>query len=161
MMNTEAEILARRKRISEEITLALRKTGYSKKEFAARMGRLPSEVTKWLSGTHNFTSDLLAEISCVLGQPISGADDPDTLALRDSGTYSVSSIDLPPDIMLTLKRKAVAKGTTLIEYVTDLLRKEADRKEVSVMDFCGIWDDSYPTAEEIRVARTENTFTEL
>jgi len=65
MMNTEAEILARRKRISEEISCALRKTGYSKKEFAARMGRMPSEVTKWLSVTHNFTSDLLIGCSAI------------------------------------------------------------------------------------------------
>lgn len=27
----------------------------SKKQFADKMGKNPSEITKWLSGTHNFT----------------------------------------------------------------------------------------------------------
>lgn len=57
----EAEILARRKRTAEEILDALTASGMSRKEFALKMGRQPSEVTKWLSGKHNFTSDLLAE----------------------------------------------------------------------------------------------------
>ena len=56
----------RRKRTSEEIADALAASGYSKKEFAMKMHRQPSEVTKWLSGSHNFTIELLAEISFVL-----------------------------------------------------------------------------------------------
>ena len=36
------------------------------KKFAEKVGKLPSEVTKWLSGTHNFTVDTLCEIATVL-----------------------------------------------------------------------------------------------
>lgn len=64
---------ARRRRVAEEISDALRASGMSRKEFAVAMGRQPSEVTKWLSGRHNFTCDLLEEISGVLGVSISGA----------------------------------------------------------------------------------------
>jgi transcriptional regulator with XRE-family HTH domain len=34
----------------------------SKLEFARRMGKQPSVISKWLSGTHNFTIDTIVEI---------------------------------------------------------------------------------------------------
>jgi transcriptional regulator with XRE-family HTH domain len=45
-----------------------RKTkGWSQTEFAEQMGKQPSEISKWLSGTHNFTSDTLWDIEEKLG----------------------------------------------------------------------------------------------
>ncbi len=38
----------------------------TKKQFAHQVGRNPSEITKWLSGTHNFTLDTLTDIEQVL-----------------------------------------------------------------------------------------------
>jgi DNA-binding Xre family transcriptional regulator len=40
--------------------------GWSKKDLADRMGKRPSEITKWLSGTHNFTADTLFELQYLL-----------------------------------------------------------------------------------------------
>ncbi len=40
---------------------------WSKVKFAREMGRSPSEVTKWLSGTHNFGVHLLTELEMKLG----------------------------------------------------------------------------------------------
>jgi ribosome-binding protein aMBF1 (putative translation factor) len=37
--------------------------GWSKSHFAERVGKNPSEITKWLSGTQNFTLDILTEIA--------------------------------------------------------------------------------------------------
>jgi transcriptional regulator with XRE-family HTH domain len=45
--------------------------GWNKTTFADKAGKEPSEITKWLSGTHNFTHDTLTEISVVLDVPIS------------------------------------------------------------------------------------------
>ena len=53
-------------RIASIIADALEKSGIAKKEFAQKVGRKPSEVTKWLSGTHNFTLDTLTDIERVL-----------------------------------------------------------------------------------------------
>lgn len=41
--------------------------GYSYSGFANKMNRQPSVITKWLSGTHNFTIDTLDEIAYHLG----------------------------------------------------------------------------------------------
>ena len=38
--------------------------------FAEALGRRPSEITKWLSGQHNFTIATLAMLSSFFGQPI-------------------------------------------------------------------------------------------
>ncbi len=40
--------------------------GWSKKIFAEKLGKNPSEITKWLSGTHNFTLAVITEICVVL-----------------------------------------------------------------------------------------------
>lgn len=45
----------------------VRAKGWSKSQFAERVGKNPSEITKWFSGTQNFTTDVLTEIAFVLG----------------------------------------------------------------------------------------------
>jgi transcriptional regulator with XRE-family HTH domain len=44
--------------------------GWGKSEFAEKVNKNPSEITKWLSGTQNFTLDTLAEIGVVLNIPV-------------------------------------------------------------------------------------------
>lgn len=50
-----------------QIADAMESQGLSKKQFADKMGKSPSQITKWLSGTHNFTDKTLNEISIALG----------------------------------------------------------------------------------------------
>lgn len=45
--------------------------GWGKSEFAEKVNKNPSEITKWLSGTQNFTIDTLAEIGVALNMPVS------------------------------------------------------------------------------------------
>lgn len=40
--------------------------GWNKKQLAAAVGKQPSEVTKWCSGTQNLTMDVLTEIAFAL-----------------------------------------------------------------------------------------------
>jgi transcriptional regulator with XRE-family HTH domain len=56
----------RKMRIASIIADALTAKRMTKKDFALKVGRKPSEVTKWLSGTHNFTLDTLTDIEQVL-----------------------------------------------------------------------------------------------
>ncbi len=56
--------------ISDRIDTLMRERGMSKKQFADALGRRPSEITKWLSGQHNFTISTLAMLSSFFGVPI-------------------------------------------------------------------------------------------
>jgi len=56
--------------ISERIDALMRQRGLSKKQFADALGHRPSEITKWLSGQHNFTIATLSMLSSFFGQPI-------------------------------------------------------------------------------------------
>ena len=49
--------------IANRIDALIKKKGLTKKEFADSIGKRPSEVTKWLSGQHNFTIRTLAMLS--------------------------------------------------------------------------------------------------
>jgi len=52
--------------ISIRIEEARNNRGWTKLELADRFGKKPSVITKWLSGSHNFTIDTLVEIEDLL-----------------------------------------------------------------------------------------------
>lgn len=56
--------------VSNRIYELMTQRGLSKAEFARSIGKRPCEVTKWLSGQHNFTLSTLAMLSAFFGQPI-------------------------------------------------------------------------------------------
>ncbi|WP_442587791.1 helix-turn-helix domain-containing protein [Pedobacter sp. AW31-3R] len=69
---TPAELKKTRDRLRLAGTIAelLAERNMSKSQFAKFMGKEPSVVSKWLSGTHHFTMDTLSEISNYLGFPL-------------------------------------------------------------------------------------------
>ncbi|MGC4034897.1 MAG: helix-turn-helix transcriptional regulator [Chitinophagaceae bacterium] len=60
--------------IAATILKTILEKGMSKIEFAAAMDKKPSVISKWLSGTHNFTSDTLSDIQLVLGINLMNVD---------------------------------------------------------------------------------------
>lgn len=56
--------------ISNRIHELMVKRGLSKVEFAQALGKRPSEVTKWLSGQHNFTLRTISLLSDFFGVPL-------------------------------------------------------------------------------------------
>lgn len=52
--------------IAERIDSILKQKGMSQREFAAKMGKRESEISKWLTGRHNFTISTIAKIGYVL-----------------------------------------------------------------------------------------------
>lgn len=74
----------RRKSISKDVDISVRqsfdivdriheilaKQGKEQKELARMLGKNESEISKWMSGTHNFTINTLAKIQAVLGESI-------------------------------------------------------------------------------------------
>jgi transcriptional regulator with XRE-family HTH domain len=57
--------------IATKVARLLKEKGMGKSEFAAKMGKKsPSEVSKWLSGSHNFTIKTIAKMEEALGEEI-------------------------------------------------------------------------------------------
>lgn len=56
--------------ISNRINDLMTERGLSKLEFAQALGKRPSEVTKWLSGQHNFTIRTLSLLSAFFGESL-------------------------------------------------------------------------------------------
>jgi len=56
-----------RMQLAAKIFDAMKSKNISKLELARKMGKQASVITKWLSGTHNFTADTLFEIGGILG----------------------------------------------------------------------------------------------
>lgn len=53
-------------RISDNIEEYLKQRGMSQKDLAEKMNKRPSEISKWMQGTHNFTIYTLYDIAKVL-----------------------------------------------------------------------------------------------
>lgn len=56
--------------ISNRLDFLMKEKGLSKKQLADALGKRPSEITRWLSGEHNFTISTLAMLSSFFGQSI-------------------------------------------------------------------------------------------
>lgn len=56
--------------IANRIYELLKEKKMTQREFAALMGKRESEISRWLTGSHGFTTTTLAKIAAVLGEPI-------------------------------------------------------------------------------------------
>ena len=56
--------------IANRIYEILDERGMSQKDLARALGKTETEVSRWLSGTHNLTTATIAKISVALGQDI-------------------------------------------------------------------------------------------
>lgn len=56
--------------IANRIHDLLKARKMTQREFAALMGKRESEISRWLTGSHGFTTTTLAKIAAVLGEPI-------------------------------------------------------------------------------------------
>ena len=56
--------------IANRIYAILEAKGLSQKDFAQLMGKTETEVSRWLSGTHNLTMATICKISAALGEDV-------------------------------------------------------------------------------------------
>ena len=56
--------------IANRIYEILEAKGMTQKDLAKRLGKTETEVSRWLSGTHNLTLSTICKISAALGDPI-------------------------------------------------------------------------------------------
>ncbi|MBI9036300.1 MAG: helix-turn-helix transcriptional regulator [Bacteroidales bacterium] len=62
----EAKKTEKRMLLAAKIDDSIKAKGWKKKDLAAALNKRPSEISKWLSGTHNFNIDTLFDIEEVL-----------------------------------------------------------------------------------------------
>lgn len=60
--------------ISNRIDALMKEKGLNRKQLAEAVGKRPNEVTRWLSGEHNFTISTLSMLSTFFGHPIISVD---------------------------------------------------------------------------------------
>ena len=65
-----SDLIGRRMGLAVKIAETLRLRGLTNQEFAFMMGKKPSEVSRWLSGTHNFTTETLWQMERILNVQI-------------------------------------------------------------------------------------------
>lgn len=56
--------------IAERIAEILNNKGLSQRDLAVMLGKRESEVSKWLTGRHNFTTNTIARIQMALGEDV-------------------------------------------------------------------------------------------
>ncbi|WP_282160924.1 helix-turn-helix domain-containing protein [Ulvibacterium marinum] len=56
--------------ISNKVHKILEERKLSDTDFAKMLGKTPSEVSKWLSGTHNLTQKSIIKMEIALGEPL-------------------------------------------------------------------------------------------
>ena len=56
--------------IAERICEILKSKGLTRKEFADQLNKSESEISKWLTGRHNFTMQTIAKIETALGSKL-------------------------------------------------------------------------------------------
>ena len=56
--------------IAERISEILKFKNLTQKEFAHMLGKRESEVSKWMTGRHNFTTQTIARIESALGDKV-------------------------------------------------------------------------------------------
>ncbi|MBD5321167.1 MAG: helix-turn-helix transcriptional regulator [Bacteroides sp.] len=56
--------------ISNKLDILMKERGLNRKQLAEAIGKRPNEITRWLSGEHNFTISTISMLSSFFGQPI-------------------------------------------------------------------------------------------
>ena len=56
--------------ISNRLAALMQERGLNKKQLAEALGKRPNEITRWLSGEHNFTISTIAMLSTFIGKSI-------------------------------------------------------------------------------------------
>jgi ribosome-binding protein aMBF1 (putative translation factor) len=86
----------KRMMLAARIDEAKRAKGWKNKDLAKVLGKKDSEISKWLSGTHNFTADTLSDLEEVLGiQLLNLKEKPKTQILYHKSFTVSSNIDVP------------------------------------------------------------------
>ena len=74
----------------------MREKGWTQKELAGKLEKTPSEISKWLSGEHNFTLRSIAKLEAELGAEIIYVPKRDSFHVQRSGSLKSIAVKAEP-----------------------------------------------------------------
>jgi transcriptional regulator with XRE-family HTH domain len=89
----------------------MRSKKWNKSQFAEKVGKHSSEITKWLSGTQNFTTDVLTEIAFAFEIDISVLMGKKQIEVIYRKEIVVKSVVAQPSIILTTPIEGTSGNT--------------------------------------------------
>ena len=96
----EMEQTKTKMKLAARIEDYMRAKGWNKSQFAEKIGKNPSEITKWLSGTQNFTVDVLTEIASTFDIELTALFGKHTIPVVYRKEIVVNSVATPTAIKL-------------------------------------------------------------
>jgi len=97
----EMEQAKTKMQLAARIEDLMRSNGWNKSQFSEKVNKNPSEITKWFSGTQNFTTDVLTEIAYALGVDIATLFGKKQVQVIYRKEIVVRSIVTQPTIIMT------------------------------------------------------------
>ena len=91
----------------------MRAKGWNKSQFAEKVVKNPSEITKWFSGTQNFTTDVLTEIAFALGVDLTALFGKKQVQVIYRKEIVVKTVVTQPTIVMTTP---TSQGIGVYEY---------------------------------------------
>jgi ribosome-binding protein aMBF1 (putative translation factor) len=98
----------RRMGLAVKIADTLRSRGVTNQEFAFMMGKKPSEVTRWLSGTHNFTTETLWQMERVLKIQLLVSSPAEETGVREEELKNFIANEVQKALMKFMSRRKLA-----------------------------------------------------
>ena len=91
-MDTPSGLTRQEKRmlLAKKLKQKLLENNMNGVRFANKIGKQPSEISKWLSGNHNFTLDTLLDIEESLNITLIDVDDPSRVLLNRPKSFVLS-----------------------------------------------------------------------
>jgi len=74
----------------------LKEKGINQKDLAERLGKTPSEISKWLSGSHNFTLSSLSKLQSELEETIIYVPKKDSFHVQIKGAIKATTAKAQP-----------------------------------------------------------------
>lgn len=87
--------------LAARIADLMKSKDWNKSKLAEMTGKNPSEITKWLSGTQNFTIDILTEIASVFGIEVSSLWNKQPIQVITRTNFVVKAIAVEHTISMT------------------------------------------------------------
>ncbi|WP_316813241.1 helix-turn-helix transcriptional regulator [Pedobacter heparinus] len=134
----------------EQIFHILEEKGWTQKKLATELGKSESEISKWLSGTHNFTFQTISKIEAVLGQEILAT--PKNIAQKIHATFDAKAKKVTGELL-----NRIHNEPTIVLYDTSFAMKSDGETTVIHREKKMILSDSTFTvdAKEVKVKFVE------